>query len=233
MSSRFDAGTAVERGKRVLSALAMLGVVPALVVIPTHLAAERVRAAWPALDRAVVEMVEALRRGVACAQETSAGERVPQEKFHEVTSRLNSAWHAVAMAAQEATESSPGEVSSPYVPGASGLPEAQATAVALAQDLNALARQQVCGAGGRDRESLAEEQARTDQLLSELDPRLVTYAKRLDAERASLEAGRPLLTALAWLLGVIEVVGWAVTLWLLPRDVRRLLGRRAARAAPG
>lgn len=221
--------TAAESRKRLLSALAMLGVVPALVVIPTHVAAERVRAAWPALDRALAEMDDALRRGVACAEGGTGGGRVSEEQFRRLSGRLHNTRGSVAMAAQGATENWFGEALGESVPGASGVPEAQVTAIALGQDLNQLQDDVVCDDIGQNPERVSAEQVRTDQLLATFHGRLTVHATRFSAARASLEAGRPVLTALAWILGVIEAVGCAVTLWLLPRDLRTLMARRVAR----
>lgn len=223
--------TGVERTARIVSALAMLGLVPALAIGQVYVGAERARAAWPALERALHDFDQGLERSVECDPGGRPAQRLSSEQYGDIRGSLSRAASDVGMAAQVAIEAWPNEWLGDLVPGVGPLLEVVAAEVALARmTLNWLEDQYVCGLERNPTPTrMAQEQARADGIFAEARPRLAAAATQFASARASLEAGRPVLTALAWILGLIEVVGWAVTLWLLPRDLRTLMARRAAR----
>jgi hypothetical protein len=78
---------------------------------------------------------------------------------------------------------------------------------------------------------LREEEQRSAAEVAAYRARLEPFVPRLAAARAELERDRPVLAAMAWSLGIIEVVGWALFLVVLRQEYRAWRGRRASRSA--
>ena len=81
-----------------------------------------------------------------------------------------------------------------------------------------------------DNAKLREEEQRSQAWLNEQRLKIEELYNRLTVARAAYEQDRPKLAALAWSLGVLQVVGWGLLyLVILPQEMRAWRKRRAER----
>jgi hypothetical protein len=84
-------------------------------------------------------------------------------------------------------------------------------------------------------EAWKAEAARSQAVYEEIREKLVEHQAALGRAWEQFERDRPKVAAVAWTLGILEVVGWVLGLAILPGEIRTLrkvmAERRAARRA--
>jgi len=83
---------------------------------------------------------------------------------------------------------------------------------------------------GDDEDETREEEKRSQAWLDEQRQELEKLDRDLTTARKAYEEDRPKLAAVAWTLGVLQVVGWSLLYFVvLPQDLRAWRQRRAAK----
>lgn len=78
-------------------------------------------------------------------------------------------------------------------------------------------------------EAWKAEEARSQAVYAEIRGKLVEHQAALERAWQQFERDRPKVAAVAWTLGILELVGWALGLAILPGEIRTLKAQWRAR----
>jgi hypothetical protein len=212
---------------RLLAALGMLSVAPATLFIEAEIAARMARAGLSSQADELATVIGDVRlRPLSCAEPTPAGslsfrsiDRSIANALH-WTFGVNDAFHSYTLfwSFQKGLPWTSGLYS---VYEASG--KTQDVLARLTDDLDLCRRVPEGGDAGFRRE-----EQRSQAWLDAQRARLEELYAHLKAAKAAYERDRLKLTAAAWSLGLLQVVGWgSLFLVVLPHDIRSWRARRA------
>jgi hypothetical protein len=218
---------------RVIAAMGLLLVGPAILAIPTYRASERLRERYPRLERALARSLDVLNaRSLSCRDESASSDSLTRDQLWKVHRELEGSSHAVGLAAFSVDDWEASQAMDWALPGTRGLAAVYEVDFGLAKAITEFEMDHpVCVDAELAPERLREEEQRSAAEVAAYRARLEPFVARLAAARAALERDRPVLAAMAWSLGVIEVVGWALFLVVLRQEYRAWRGRRASRSA--
>jgi hypothetical protein len=220
---------------RLLSALAMLSLGPAVLFIEAETAAHQARSGFSNQAREYEYMLSQLhRQPVSCAAVTPGGRLSAKDIIHLIGSTLNATCD-VNRTFQSDTLFWSFENSLPWTSGLYAVYDTSGKAQdMLARDYDELdiCRRRAIEMHGDDeaeaRLRLEREEKRSQVWLDAERIKLEELYDHLKAAKAAYERDRLKLTAAAWLLGLLQVVGWGLLcLVVLPHDIRSWRARRA------
>jgi hypothetical protein len=212
---------------RLLAALAMLSLGPAVLFVEAEMAAHQARSAFSNQTGEYEHMLAQLhRKPVSCSAVTQGGRLSVKDIIHLIGSTL-SATCDVNRAFQSDALFWSFENRLPWTSGlyavydASGVAQDQLSHLKWNLDL--------CREVPEDDDaSLRQEEKRSQTWLDAQRAKLKELYDHLKAAKAAYERDRPKLTAAAWSLGFLQVVGWGLLcLVVLPHDIRSWRARRA------
>lgn len=224
------------RGARVIAALALILVGPAMLIIPSYKASGRLRGQYPQLERALAAALDDLsQQELSCREAPERSGRLEVKRLWKAHRELVNARHAFGMAAFSVDDwevTAAVEWRLPATRGIAAIEEVQGALADVTLDFEV--RHPICRwADYLDAGELREEERRSTAEVAAYRAKLEPFPARLTEARAALERDRPLLAAMAWSLGVIEVVGWALFLVVLRQELHAWRARREARARTG
>jgi hypothetical protein len=216
---------------RVLAALALILVGPALVIIPSYKASGRLRGQFPRLERALATALDELnQRELSCREEPGRSGRLELARLWKVHRELVSADHRLGMAAFSVHDWEVTEAMRWRLPATRGMKVLEEVERELADTADFEMRHPICRwVEYANMDELREEERRSSAEVAAYRAQLEPFVPRLAEARAALERDHPRLGAIAWSLGVIEVVGWALFLVVLRQELRAWRKRRNAR----
>jgi hypothetical protein len=216
---------------RVLAALALILVGPAMVIIPSYKASGRLRGKYPELERALATALDELnQRELSCREVAGGSGRLELARLWKVHNDLVNADDALGMAAFTVDDWEVTEAMKWRLPATRGLAVVEKGERALsAVTLDFEMRHPICRwVEYANMDELREEERRSSVEVAAYRAQLEPFVPRLAEARAALERDHPRLGAIAWSLGVIEVVGWALFLVVVRQELRAWRERREA-----
>jgi hypothetical protein len=215
----------------VIAALALVLVGPAMVIIPSYKASGRLRGQFTRLERALATALDELnQRELSCREGLGRSGRLELERLWQVHGDLVSADDRLGMAAFSFDDWEVMDAMEWRLPATRGLAavkEAEGARADVTADFEM--RHPICRwVEYANMDELREEERRSSAEVAAYRAQLEPFVPRLAEARAALERDHPRLGALAWSLGVIEVVGWALFVVVVRQELRAWRKRREA-----
>lgn len=214
---------------RLVSAQAMLLLVPAALIIEVELTAQKVSVALPEQKAQLALTTEGLGHfPITCVDRRKVdGRLTPHEAVHLVNMALNATRDVNCHFQEESLF-----WSMEHLPFSGGTYAIYWASGAIQDALSRFTNQYgLCRRlrDDADADELREVEEKSQKWLDERTAALKELEKKLADARTAFEADRIPLGILAWALGILQIVGWGLTLILLPRDVRALREMQAAK----
>ena len=223
----------VKKWMRVVSAQAMLLLVPAGLIIEVELVAQGASPALPEQKEQLAKTIDGLSsRRIACVKARRAvGKLTPYEAVDLVEDALSPTFHVnrdfQANSLFWSMENGLPLTGGTYAVYSASLPTQ--SALADFTDSFGLCRRI---RDPSDAEEVKEVEEASQKWLDGRVAQLKALEQKLADARAAFKADRIPLAVLAWSLGLSQVFGWVLTVFVvLPRDWRALKERRAAKKA--
>ncbi len=220
---------APRKGSKILAVFAMLSLGPAVLFLEVESEASKARSLLPQQAQELEKMIDAMRRRRVSCAEIIPGDALSLDDILDLNAEaLDATWEVNRAFASDTPfwgykKELPGTASFYSVYDMSGT--IQGILADFRYDPN-LCRRVPKG----DDAALRREEQRSQARLDEQRLKLEALYGHLAAAKAAYERDRPKLTALVWLLGILQVVGWSLLyLVILPYEIRAWRARRAAR----
>jgi len=221
-----------QRLTRLIAALALIFMGPAMIAIATYRASVRLDSELPVLEKDVAAVIDEVRRlPIDCRPNANSTGRLTVQDFWMLRGGLAGANHGVGMAAFS-VDSWSSWASRTGAPGTKGLRAIYWYSGDLADYLaDFQLGQSLCnGQEWREGGDLKEEEQRSQAVVSAYREELEKFRPKLAAARELYERDRPVLKALAWSLGLLELIGLPLFVMVALKDLRAW---RARRRPPG
>lgn len=214
---------------RLLAALAMPSIGPAVLFIEAELASRQVRSGLLDQERSLEELMAAIRmRPIVWERKHPWLSGVTCEEAHRLYQRVLDTTREVNWAFTSDTLFWMFDERLPFTAGLNSVYEASGPVQDYVAAL--IWRVGVCRVAERDDEAPREEERRIELWMERRRAELRELSARLTEARAAYERDRPKLTILAWSLGFVQLVGWGLLVCVvLPQDYRKWRERRALR----
>jgi hypothetical protein len=221
-----------QRFIRIVAALALILIGPAMVAFATYRASVQLDVALPVLEGDLTAVIDKLQRlPIDCRFGVDTPGRLTVRRFWGLRGGLDGANHSVGMAAFS-IDSWSSWASRTGAPGTKGLRAIYWSWGDLSDYLGDVQiNQSLCnGQEWREGEELKEEEQRSQAVVSAYREELERFRPKLAAAREIYERDRPVLEALAWSLGLLELIGLPLFVMVALKDLRAW---RARRRSPG
>lgn len=210
----------------------MLSLVPAFLYIEAHLVSAKARPHLPEQELRFGEAIAGLRqRPIACSGVASPATSTRKGEVRRLLDGAFNPTFDVNTPFQGETLFWSFQKGLPFTPGLYKLFKASITAQkALAKLRRELDLCRRVSGDDEDEDEAREEEKRSQAWLDEQRQELERLDRDLATARKAYEEDRPKLAAVAWTLGVLQVVGWSLLYFVvLPQDLRAWRQRRAAK----
>jgi len=219
-----------QRLTRLIAALALIFMGPAMIAIATYRASVRLDSELPVLEKDVAAVIDEVRRlPIDCRPNANSTGRLTVQDFWMLRGGLAGANHGVGMAAFS-VDSWSSWASRTGAPGTKGLRATYRCWSDLSDYLaDVQIHQSLCsGEEWREGEDLKEEEERSQAVISAYREELEKFRPKLAAARELYDRDRPLLKSLAWSLGLFELFGLPLLVIVGLKDLRAWRARRRA-----